>query len=103
MGSAKHTIGWLARNPSFRTIPDMALGLRLSDEVSGDLRPPLRAFKAYIETLVTNWDLLDPSQRDELLQSALKRVDELEVTIQALEARLEAAEVQRRAFRASAS
>jgi K+-sensing histidine kinase KdpD len=72
----------------------MALGLRLSDEVSGDLRPPLRAFKAYIETLVANWDLLDPSQRDELLVSALKRADELELTIQALEARLEAADMQ---------
>jgi K+-sensing histidine kinase KdpD len=83
----------------------MALGLRLSDEVSGDLRPPLRAFKAYIETLVANWDLLDPSQRDELLVSALKRADELELTIQALEARLEAADMQALAsgFRPSAS
>jgi K+-sensing histidine kinase KdpD len=83
----------------------MALGLRLSDEVSGDLRPPLRAFKAYIETLVANWDLLDPSQRDELLVSALKRADELELTIQALEARLEAADMQAlgSAFRPRAS
>lgn len=73
----------------------MALGMRLSDEVSGDLRPPLRAFKAYLETLMANWDLLDPSQRDELLVAALKRADELEVNIQALEARLEAADMQR--------
>jgi K+-sensing histidine kinase KdpD len=72
----------------------MALGLRLVDEVSDDLRPPLRAFRGYIDTLVANWELLDPSQRDELLGCALRSADELEGAIQALEARLEAVDLQ---------
>jgi hypothetical protein len=71
----------------------MPLGLRLSDEVANDLRPPLRAFRAYVETLLANWEVLDPSQRDELLGSALRRADELELSLEALEARLEAADL----------
>jgi hypothetical protein len=69
----------------------MALGLTIVDEVASDLLPPLRAVKAYIETLWVNWELLDPAQREELLCSALRRSDELEYAIHALEARLEAA------------
>jgi K+-sensing histidine kinase KdpD len=65
--------------------------LGLVDEACSDLRPPLRAFRACIETLLVNWELLDPSQRDELLGSALSRADELGRSIEALEARLEAA------------
>jgi K+-sensing histidine kinase KdpD len=80
----------LAANPLFRTIPQVALGLLLVDEVAHELRAPLRACKACIETLLANWELLDPSQRDELLAAALKRTDELEYSLQALEARLEA-------------
>ena len=70
----------------------MALGLSLVDEMSSDLRPPLRAVKAYLETLWVNWKVLDPAQRDELLSSALRRADELEYTVAALEARLQAAD-----------
>jgi hypothetical protein len=68
----------------------VALGLRLVDEVVHELWAPLRACKVCIETLLANWELLDPSQRDELLAAALKRADELEYSLQALEARLEA-------------
>jgi K+-sensing histidine kinase KdpD len=70
--------------------PAVALGLRLVDEVAHELWAPLRACKACIETLLANWELLDPSQRDELLAAALKRADELEYSLQALEARIEA-------------
>jgi K+-sensing histidine kinase KdpD len=70
------------------------LGLRLVDEVSDDLRTPITIIKGCIETVLANPDQLDASQRDELLRSALRGADHLVATVQALEARLEAADHQ---------
>ncbi len=66
------------------------LGLRLIDEVSNDLRPPLTVIKGCAETVLSNWEELDPGERDELLGAALRGADELVVSIEALESRLEA-------------
>lgn len=69
-----------------------ALGLRLIDEVSHDLRPPVAVIKGCLETVLSNWDLLDASQREELLAAALRSADELVSGVEMLEARLEAVE-----------
>jgi K+-sensing histidine kinase KdpD len=69
-----------------------ALGLKLIDEVSTDLRPPVTVIKGCLETVLSNWDLLDGSQRQELLATALKGADELVAGVEMLEARLEAVE-----------
>jgi K+-sensing histidine kinase KdpD len=69
-----------------------ALGLSLVDEVSQDLRPPLTIVKGCLETVLSNWDALDVSQRSELLGAALKSADDLTASIELLEARLLAME-----------
>ncbi|HEX2235771.1 MAG TPA: hypothetical protein VHK89_05810 [Actinomycetota bacterium] len=69
-----------------------ALGLSLVDEVSQDLRPPLTIVKGCLETVLSNWDALDGSQRSELLGAALKSADDLTASIELLEARLLAIE-----------
>jgi K+-sensing histidine kinase KdpD len=69
-----------------------ALGLSLVDEVSQDLRPPLTIVKGCLETVLSNWDALDVSQRSELLGAALKSADDLTASIELLEARLLAIE-----------
>jgi K+-sensing histidine kinase KdpD len=66
------------------------LGLKLIDEVSNDLRPPITVIKGCVETVLSNWHQLDPEARDELLGAALHGADELVVSLEALEARLEA-------------
>jgi K+-sensing histidine kinase KdpD len=68
------------------------LGLQLVDEVSNDLRPPATIIKGCLETVLSNWDLLDASQRAELLNAALKGADELIVGVEMLEARMQAVE-----------
>ncbi|MFN2490518.1 MAG: hypothetical protein ABR529_12425 [Actinomycetota bacterium] len=65
------------------------LGLRLVDEVSNDLRFPITVVKGCVETVRNNWEVLDAEGREELLSAALKSADELIVSVEALEARLE--------------
>jgi K+-sensing histidine kinase KdpD len=65
------------------------LGLSILDEVSNDLRSPLTVVKGCVETVLANWDELDRSERDELLGAALNSAEELVVSVEALEARLQ--------------
>jgi K+-sensing histidine kinase KdpD len=74
-----------------------ALGLSLVDEVSQDLRPPLTIVKGCLETVLSNWDVLDATQRSELLKAALKSADDLTASVELLEARLLAVEQARAA------
>lgn len=69
-----------------------ALGLSLVDEVSQDLRPPLTIVKGCLETVLSNWQVLDATQRSELLKAALKSADDLTASVELLEARLLAVE-----------
>jgi K+-sensing histidine kinase KdpD len=66
------------------------LGMGLADEVSNDLRQPITVIKGCVETVLSRWDDLEPSQRRELLAAALQGADHLVVSLEALEARLEA-------------
>ncbi len=66
------------------------LGLGLVDEVSNDLRQPITVIKGCVETVLSRWDELDPAQRRELLGAALEGTDHLVLSLEALEARLEA-------------
>jgi K+-sensing histidine kinase KdpD len=75
-----------------------ALGLSLVDEVSHDLRPPLTIVKGCLETVLSNWDVLDATQRSELLKAALKSADDLTASVELLEARLLAVEQARDAI-----
>jgi K+-sensing histidine kinase KdpD len=75
-----------------------ALGLSLVDEVSQDLRPPLTIVKGCLETVLSNWDVLDATQRSELLKAALKSADDLTASVELLEARLLAVEQARDAI-----
>jgi K+-sensing histidine kinase KdpD len=68
------------------------LGLGLVDEVTNDLRPPLTVVKGSLETVLSNWEVLDASQREELLGAALKSANELASGVEMLEARLGAVE-----------
>ena len=62
----------------------------LADEVSNDLRQPITVIKGCVETVLARWDELGPGQRRELLGAALQGADHLVVSLEALEARLEA-------------
>ena len=66
------------------------LGLGLADEVSNDLRQPITVIKGCVETVLSRWDDLVPTQRRELLNAALQGADHLVLSLEALEARLEA-------------
>ena len=66
------------------------LGLGLADEVSNDLRQPITVIKGCVETVLSRWDDLVPAQRRELLNAALQGADHLVLSLEALEARLEA-------------
>jgi len=66
------------------------LGLGLADEVSNDLRQPITVIKGCVETVLSRWDDLVPDQRWELLNAALQGADHLVLSLEALEARLEA-------------
>lgn len=66
------------------------LGLGLVDEVSNDLRQPITVIKGCVETVMSRWDDLGPAQRRELLGTALEGADHLVLSLEALEARLEA-------------
>ena len=66
------------------------LGLGLADEVSNDLRQPITVIKGCVETVLSRWDDLVPAQRRELLSAALQGADHLVLSLEALEARLEA-------------
>ena len=66
------------------------LGFGLVDEVSNDLRQPITVIKGCVETVMSRWDDLGPAQRRELLGAALEGADHLVLSLEALEARLEA-------------
>ena len=65
----------------------------LADEVSNDLRQPITVIKGCVETVLSRWDELGPGQREELLSAALQGTDHLVVSLEALEARLEAVDL----------
>ena len=62
--------------------------MKLADEVSQDLRPPLTVIRGCLETVVSHWDVLDATQRAELLDAALKGAEDLACSVEMLEARL---------------